>query len=69
MIDLVELLRREVIDIEPIVIPGICLCLPHLRLKLLICYLRVARKGDIVTAFDDGLTLTEDGEVTGNAVP
>lgn len=69
MIDFIELLWSEIIDIEPIVIPGVGLCLLHLVIKLLIGYLRKARESDIVAAFDNGLTLTEDGEVARNTVP
>ena len=63
MVDFVELLGRKIIDIEPIIIPRVCLCLLHLRLKLVVGYLGEARKGDIITAFDDWLALTENGEV------
>lgn len=69
IVDFVELLRREIIDIEPIVIPRVCLGLLHLRLKFLICYLREARKGDVITAFDDRLTLTKNSEIARNAIP
>lgn len=69
MIDSIELLWSEIIDIEPIVIPGVGLCFLHLGLQLLIGYFREAREGDIIAAFDNGLALTEDGEAAGNAVP
>lgn len=63
MVDFVEFFRCKIIDIEPIIIPRICLGLLHLRLKLIVCNLREARKGDIITALDDRLTLTENSKI------
>lgn len=62
MVDFIKLLGCKIVDIEPIVIPRVSLCLLHLRLQLIVGYLGEARKCDIITALDDWLALTENGE-------
>ena len=68
-VGLIELVGSEIIDIEPIIIPGCRLGLLHLLLQLLIRKLGIVAEADIVAALNNGLTFAEYCKMTVEAVP
>jgi len=65
-----ELPGREIIHIKPVIIPLIQFRLDHLLAQPLILeFLRITPKRNIITALNNGLRLTKDPELTIKRVP
>jgi hypothetical protein len=59
----------EVVDVEPVVVPGVCFGLLHLFRQFAVAKLGIATELYIVAALNDRLALAKDREMAVMAIP